>query len=351
MKLRNLILIILCTSFSCIKKNPIEVRWSEDTSWSPTLIVVAQKYDMVLLEWAAPPENIKLGIREYHVKRYSMHNSYGITTILHRKHQKYLSPLLETGEEYSFLVEVVYINDIKTESEPVIITVESEPAGKIKCISSDQYMIDICYTKNELWGQTGDNEITKIDTCNGDQSLSFTFEHHFILDLTSDGFNLWVASDKLYQLNTIDNSITDSIDVDLLYEKYENEFGYGYRFFINNIVLNQNEIIVLFIVYASENTQYKILNFNRNDLTIKSSFDIEADYITGLLWDGQYIWYCDNHYTTDLNSSLIKIDIETLQVLEAIESPVANPGEITWDGEYCWIVDFFRNEICKIVLN
>lgn len=67
---------------------------------------------------------------------------------------------------------------------------------------------------------------------------------------------------------------------------------------------------------------------------IESELICNHHFVTGVAYDGTYLWYADRQQDT-----LYQIDMVSGEMKHKIPAPGYNPTGLTWDGSYLWCID------------
>ncbi len=70
--------------------------------------------------------------------------------------------------------------------------------------------------------------------------------------------------------------------------------------------------------------------------------------LTGLAWDGSYLWVVKPEDSLSGESGIYRIDPETGEELYGFPKPCDGPVGLTWDGEALWVNDIKENTVYRV---
>ncbi|MFP4082656.1 MAG: transglutaminase domain-containing protein [Candidatus Aminicenantes bacterium] len=77
-----------------------------------------------------------------------------------------------------------------------------------------------------------------------------------------------------------------------------------------------------------------------------TSFDSPGHHPQGLAWDGKHLWHIDS-----VEKYMYLLDPETGKALSILESNSSYPRDLAWDGEYVWIADYRKDILLKVSIH
>jgi len=145
----------------------------------------------------------------------------------------------------------------------------------------------LAFDQGDLWINdhlTGTDSIFRIDTITGARLQAFPAHKEYIAGLANDGTDLW-----------------DCV--------YANPDGRAYK-------------------------------IQKTSGTVLDSFNIyELPQPWGATWDSQYLWVCNDSFTSGAGYNRIyKADVVLKQIIDSLDSPGKRPHGLAWDGMYLWVI-------------
>jgi len=191
---------------------------------------------------------------------------------------------------------------------------------------------DLAWDGDCLWvAGTDEGKIYKLDS-NGDILFSFICTEIGPAGLTWDGNNIWVStiSEKLMQYDTEGKLLRQFL------APGDEANGLAWA--------NGNLYCVSKIL--NENLSTFIYRIDPGSGVITDSFEITGyGRYEGLAFDGINLLVVES-----ISDELVRIDLETGEILERIELRQTLPEGITWDGNCLWITDMMDNQIESIII-
>jgi len=187
-------------------------------------------------------------------------------------------------------------------------------------------VIDIAFDGNYLW-VAGVNDLVfyQISPVDGSVKKTIPTGVSAPYGLTFDGNNLWVADNPnflIMQVDTANGNVISSFPTPGSAPSYPAGLAWdGNRIWHNDAETPGNG--------TPGDTTYEI---NTTGGVVRA-FKAVGDLATGLTFDGQYIWSCENTF-----DSIFKVDTATFSIIESYEAPGGTyPNGLAWDGQYLWV--------------
>ena len=225
----------------------------------------------------------------------------------------------------------------------------SQNKGVIKTIPSPEFPYGLTFDGTHLWVGTsyaGGDHIIKIDPNDGAHVDSIpipeAYQFYKVKGLAWDGTNLWVfedvsGTDKFFKVDPTTGAVLKIINSPV------NDYIGGMTWVDNHI---------WFSSYYSSNSTY-------NNTLIK--MDTTGAYVNhiisqgeqpmGVAYDGQYIWCAEDTGFGATRQEIYKYDpVAGTYTGEFIRNPDDSPRDMTWDGNYLWLIGYNSRTIYQISL-
>lgn len=221
--------------------------------------------------------------------------------------------------------------------------------GVIKIIPTGQYPGGLAWDGKNLWlGYTSSSQlrtIDKIDTADGTVLKSIPEPNPDpaaeIRGLAWDGNYLWVYRkrfgsstpdrwDYIYKMDTT-GTVLDSVRSPV--EDYVGGLAFGE----GSLWLSQ---------YYPPNVIHKV---NPATGAIEQTINAVGEQPMGVAYDGQFLWCAEDTGFGATRQEIYKYDPKTgTYTGEFLRNPDDAPQDMTWDGQYLWLVGYYSQQIYQI---
>lgn len=207
----------------------------------------------------------------------------------------------------------------------------------INAVPAPRNASGLCWVNGYLWcgayGVNGDT-LYKINPSNGTVVKKFKWHSHSYADCyglafdTISGGSLWVSShysstvvgDSIFLVDTITGARKRTIPANRTYMAG---------------LANDGQALWHCCYYNPDGRAYRV---NKSTGTPFDSINIPGiPQPWGATWDGQYLWVCnDGNYGGA--HRIYKINVNTYQIIDSLDSPGTRPFGLAWDGLYLWVI-------------
>jgi len=225
---------------------------------------------------------------------------------------------------------------------PFLLNAQTE--GVIKTIPSPEYPYGLTFDGNYLWVGTsyaGGDFIWKIDTTDGSVVDSIpipeAYQFYRIKGLAWDGNNLWVfeyvsGTDKFFKVDPNSGAVLKTINSPV------NNFIGGMAYHDGHIWFSQ---------YSPDDI---LIKMDTLGVTVDTIVSV-GEQPMGVAFDGQYIWCAEDTGYGATRQEIYKYDpVAGIYTGEFIPNPDDSPRDMTWDGNYLWLIGYNSRTIYQISL-
>ncbi|MGC9366169.1 MAG: choice-of-anchor D domain-containing protein [bacterium] len=218
-------------------------------------------------------------------------------------------------------------------------------AGVIKVIPSPDYPYGLTFDGQYLWvgcSHTNSADVLwQVDTADGSVVNTIPVPNnvgtYYIKGLTFDGQYLWIFEDlpssshpdKFYQVDPVSGTVLDS------FNSPENNYIGGMTWVDPDI---------WFSFYYPLDGLIKV-DTSGNPL---DSIITQGEQPMGVAYDGQYLWCAEDTGFGASKQEIYQYDpVNGNYTGTFIRNPTASPRDMTWDGQYFWIIGYSERLIYK----
>ncbi len=226
------------------------------------------------------------------------------------------------------------------------ITLTGQTRGVVKSIPSPDFPYGLTFDGNYLWVGCSDansaDMLWKVDTADGSivDSIPVPNPNGFykVKALTYDGQYLWVFEDlpssshpdKFYKVDPNTGTVLDS-------------FNSPVNNFVGGMCWVNGDI--WFSFYSSLDGLIKIDTLGTSLDTIIT----QGEQPMGVAYDGQYLWCAEDTGFGSTKQEIYQYDpISGTYTGIYIRNPDLSPRDMTWDGQYLWLIGYSPRLIYKI---
>ncbi len=231
---------------------------------------------------------------------------------------------------------------------PFLINAQTE--GVIKTIPSPDFPYGLTFDGTHLWVGTsyaGGDHIIKIDPNDGAHVDSIpipeAYQFYKVKGLAWDGNYLWVfedvsGTDKFFKVDPNSGAILKTII------SPENNYIGGMTYIDNHIWYSQ--------YYASSTIGRDVLiKMDTTGVTVDTIVSV-GEQPMGVAFDGQYIWCAEDTGYGATRQEIYKYDpVAGTNTGDFIPNPDDSPRDMTWDGNYLWLIGYNSRTIYQISLS
>ena len=369
MKRQVLIIPMLFLSISCTKEYPLEPIYSDDTNWTPSIIVSQNGYQRIQLGiGTVPRQELLRNISSYIVTIKRSGDSVvveqdtlsGTFSRLRPSNPPYYwsyflsNPILEYNTDYSVQLAVQYRQgNIRTSSQQEFLT-PLERGRVLKTIplpSGNAYgPFDdvITFLNGSIMLLRGQGELFSIDTASG-QSTSLTpflFPPNAVRNIS------FLAASKGYVLAPYNpdgdwnrtiimrfNPLTLVRDTSLVVDRP--------GWYVGGLAGDTGQVMIL---CGDADGRQRFISMDAETGDTLLTFPLvpwRVDAFFGMAFDGASIWVPK---VETFNNTLISYNADDLGIIAEERNPVFQTHGLAWDGQYFWVIDWEHHTICKIQL-
>jgi len=201
----------------------------------------------------------------------------------------------------------------------------------INAVPAPRNASGLCWVNGYLWcgayGTQGDT-IYKIDPATGNVLKRLRWRvsadcYGLAFD-TINGGSLWVsdhsAGDSIFLIDTITGARIRAF-------RARKTYMAG--------LANDGQFLWNCCYYSPDGRVYGL---NKTNGVPFDSFDIPSiPQPWGATWDGQYLWVCNDGNYGGFHR-VYKINVNTHQIIDSLDSPGTRPYGLAWDGSYLWVI-------------
>ncbi|MFZ0391466.1 MAG: choice-of-anchor D domain-containing protein [Calditrichia bacterium] len=223
--------------------------------------------------------------------------------------------------------------------------------GVIKAIPTPSFPYGLTYDGTYLWvgcsSSQGDDKLWKLDPADGtivgsipvpDANGSYT-----VKALAFDGQNLWVFEDlpssshpdKIYKVDPANGNILKTISAPT------NNYIGGMTYLDDHLWISN---------YYGTTPEGIIVKLDTNGVNL-GNIVTQGEQPMGVATDGQFIWCAEDSGFGNTRDEIYQYDpVAQTYTGTFIRNPSTRPRDMTWDGQYLWLVNYGANELYQISL-
>lgn len=225
----------------------------------------------------------------------------------------------------------------------------AQDKGVIKTIPSPEYPYGLTFDGTYLWVGTsyaGGDHIIKIDPNDGAHVDSIpipeVYQFYKVKGLAWDGTHLWVfedvsGTDKFFKVDPTSGTVLKTLN------SPENNYIGGMTYFDDHIWYSQ---------YYASNTSGRdvLIKMDTTGVPVDTIVSV-GEQPMGVAYDGQYVWCAEDTGFGATRQEIYKYDpIAGTYTGEFIRNPDNSPRDMTWDGNYLWLIGYNSRTIYQISL-
>jgi outer membrane protein assembly factor BamB len=221
----------------------------------------------------------------------------------------------------------------------------SGPEGVVKTIPSPDFPYGLTFDGHYLWvgtsyANSAGDFLWQIDTTNGSvvNTIPVPDPNGFytVKALAFDGSNLWVFEDlpsashpdKIYKINPSNGNILKTLNAP------DNNYMGGMAFGNGSLWLSQ---------YYSSNASFNnvIHQIDTSNGSVVQTFSSVGEQPMGVAYDGQFVWCAEDTGFGATRQEIYQYDPASGTYTGTfIKNPDNSPRDMTWDGQYLWMVGY-----------
>ncbi len=225
--------------------------------------------------------------------------------------------------------------------------------GVIKVIPAPTYPYGLTYDGANLWvgtssSNTGGDYLWKLDPQDGTVLGTIpvpepNVSSYTIKGLAFDGQYLWVFEDlpssnhpdKIYKVDPANGNVLKTINSPV------NNYVGGITYENGHIWLSN---------YYGTTPEGILIEIDTTGVQ-GGTITTEGEQPMGVAFDGQFIWCVEDSGYGNTRDEIYQYDPATSSYTGTfIRNPSASPRDMTWDGSYLWMINYYGNEIYQIAL-